>query len=222
VKAALQGSEANIEYFSKVRVTECSDPRFRPLIRDVAGMLRRIWLHPYEAKPHACDLRLLLLLLLPLLLLLLLLMLMLLLLCLLHPWLHRHHALFKLFFLHTHRRMLLLHCLLKIFCRPRLRLHPQKILQQQLRLHPNVCGRLHLRLHPRHGELLHLWPHWRNLLGTQPVNALSALVSHPTHSKLWVHWATTRNLLRDIATLPHDRLTPFIDGLEARTQRGHL
>jgi len=55
VKAALQGSEANIEYFSKVRITECSDPRFRPLVRDVAGMLRPLALDTSHEPPGTRD-----------------------------------------------------------------------------------------------------------------------------------------------------------------------
>lgn len=40
LRAALQGRDANAEYFSKVEILQCSDKRFRPLTRDVAGMLR--------------------------------------------------------------------------------------------------------------------------------------------------------------------------------------
>jgi len=40
MKAALQGREANSEYCSRIQITACSDSRFRPLVRDIAGMLR--------------------------------------------------------------------------------------------------------------------------------------------------------------------------------------
>lgn len=40
IKAALQGLQANLEYFSAVDITDCSDPRFRPLFRDGSGILQ--------------------------------------------------------------------------------------------------------------------------------------------------------------------------------------
>jgi len=42
MRASVQGREANLEYFSRVEITPCSELRFRPLYRDAKSMLQRL------------------------------------------------------------------------------------------------------------------------------------------------------------------------------------
>jgi len=44
LKAPVQGLQANLEYFSRVEITPCTDQRFRPLFRDANGMLQPLQL----------------------------------------------------------------------------------------------------------------------------------------------------------------------------------
>mmetsp|Transcript_71114 Transcript_71114/g.144459 ORF Transcript_71114/g.144459 Transcript_71114/m.144459 type:complete len:682 (-) Transcript_71114:66-2111(-) len=44
MKAALQGLQANLDYFSMVEIAQCSDLRFRPLYRDPSGNLQPLQL----------------------------------------------------------------------------------------------------------------------------------------------------------------------------------
>jgi len=45
MRASVQGREANLEYFSKVEITPCSELRFRPLYRDSKSMLQSLALN---------------------------------------------------------------------------------------------------------------------------------------------------------------------------------
>mmetsp|Transcript_95382 Transcript_95382/g.183980 ORF Transcript_95382/g.183980 Transcript_95382/m.183980 type:complete len:742 (-) Transcript_95382:326-2551(-) len=45
VRASVQGLEANLDYFSKVEISACSDLRFRPLYRDANSILQPLPLH---------------------------------------------------------------------------------------------------------------------------------------------------------------------------------
>eukprot|EP00419_Tripos_fusus_P082880 CAMPEP_0172936656 /NCGR_PEP_ID=MMETSP1075-20121228/222130_1 /TAXON_ID=2916 /ORGANISM="Ceratium fusus, Strain PA161109" /LENGTH=483 /DNA_ID=CAMNT_0013798029 /DNA_START=15 /DNA_END=1463 /DNA_ORIENTATION=+ len=45
VRASVQGLEANLDYFSKVEISACSDLRFRPLYRDADSILQPLPLH---------------------------------------------------------------------------------------------------------------------------------------------------------------------------------
>jgi len=54
-KAALQGLQENLEYFSKVAVTPCTEPRFRPLFRNEQGVLLPLLLNNPETTPPADD-----------------------------------------------------------------------------------------------------------------------------------------------------------------------
>mmetsp|Transcript_59480 Transcript_59480/g.117872 ORF Transcript_59480/g.117872 Transcript_59480/m.117872 type:complete len:727 (-) Transcript_59480:325-2505(-) len=45
LRASVQGLEANLDYFSKVEISACSDLRFRPLYRDANSILQPLPLH---------------------------------------------------------------------------------------------------------------------------------------------------------------------------------
>jgi len=52
LRASVQGLEANLEYFSRVEISACSDLRFRPLYRDANSMLQPL---PLDVSPHSAE-----------------------------------------------------------------------------------------------------------------------------------------------------------------------